>query len=708
MSRLGIYLVIVVALITFQANYASATTFVNFSVDGDTSATAVTQGEGLVILADCGPGNTVTFEFWIDADASGTVTDMDVDLFTFPMEDNGDTPVPDLDPADGALMIPLGPVGFAPIFYVCRIVDADSSSASDGIQVLPNPDPPAVISGHIHIQGVTAPSSMLAYIWVQNNDMPLVSAITDDMGYYELNMLSSSGTETIEPRNDIEGFATPEPIEVTYDGDTSGIDFTYNVSTACVYGDVKDIDDNPIIRDVHIYLVDQSSGERTETVTSGGSYIFTDVEPGEYKIDVTTADLIPDYLTQLYWDDPYFHFTLAAGDSIRKDLTCYPSDTTITGYITMDGGIPTEGFYIFAFNTVMGFTKSLSTGEGYFELHVAVGDTSPYRVRVGTEITPIPEGYVVEGTNYLWDEPVGSELVFNLISDFGSFSGEMVADPEMTDPDDYYMHRITIYSLPDSEFVTHMTNVYGREYTCYLSPGDYFGVLSDRPGRPSPPAMVKPVGFDSLHIASGDSSTVMDFHYNERHCDVFVHLTGVISDSICNAKVIAEGDGSWPDCYFVEADIPPGSTTVMFEVCDASWHFVAPSIPGYTPSPADTTIAIDESQTLLHLTFEYSPTGIDEVVKPLKLALGQNIPNPFNAATRIDYSIPASSEVELGIYDINGRLTRRLVDGNIEAGFHSAIWNGRDDSGRAVSSGIYLVRLKLDDREICRRMMLIK
>ena len=690
------------------ASIVSATTFVQFSVDGDTSATTVEQGQTPIIIADCGPGNTVTLEFYVDADASGTVTAGDYGLFVFPVSDNDTiSGIPDLDADVGALMTSTGPLGLAPLPYVCRIVDEDSSFADDGIIVQPHPDPPAVISGHVHIDGITPPSSMLSMIWIQNMGYPMVSAITDSTGYYELNMLSPGGSDTLIVERDFPSFATPEPRAISWDGDTSGVDFFYIPEIGSVFGDILDISGTPITDSVHIYLVDQSSGTRTEQLATGGSYNFEDVQPGEYKIDVTTADLIPEYMTELYWDDPYFHFTLEAGDSIQKNLTCYPTDTSIIGHIYMDGA-PAESLYLYTFNETMGFSKAMSDASGEVDLRVAIGDSSLYRVRYGRESSPIPEGYVVEGVNYLWDEPVGSDLVFNLISNFGSFSGEMAADSELTDPGDYYMHRVTIYSLPDSDFVTHMTNVYDMEYTCYLSPGDYYGVLTDRPGQPSPPAMVKPSGFDSMHIASGDSSTVIYFQYNKKHCDVFVHLTGVSEDSVHDAEVIAEGDGSWPDCYYVCEDIPAGSTTVTFEICDASWRFRAPEIPGFTPFPAETTIEIDETQTLLHLTFDYSPSGIDESTKPLAFDLKGNTPNPFNAATRIDYSIPEAGRIDLGIYDINGRLTRRLVEGKSASGRHSSVWNGRDENGDAVSSGIYLVRLRFENEEITRRIMLVK
>jgi len=700
-------IIFAVALLFSFACIVNATTYLYFSVDGDSSVTQVTQGQTPMIYADCSPGSTVTLEFCIDMDASGTVTDGDVSLFIFPLADNETIILPDLDPTDGALMTSFGAVGLAPMYYVCRITDVDSSSASDGIEVLANPSPPAVISGHISISGIEAPSPMLEYVWIQNSTMPLVSALTDDNGAYEINMLSDSGTEIIGPMIEFDGYATPEPIEIIYEGDTSGIDFFYNLSTAYVYGDIKDIYENPIIRDVHIYLVNQSTAERTELIATDGTYLFLDVDPDEYEIDVTTADLIPDYMTQLYWDDPYFHFTLSAGDSIRKDLTCYPTDTTITGYITMDGETPTETFYLFAFNTTMGFTKVLSEISGDFELHVALGDSSPYRVRIGTEITPIPDGYVVEGANYLYDEPVSSYLHFNLISDYGAIVGMMNSDPDYPEPDNYCMHRLSIYSAMDSTMVTHITNTYNLDYCCFLTPGDYYGILTPRPYQAIPEYLVIPSGFETTAITSLDTIE-LDFQYNYKHCDCFIHITGVPADSIPPACLIAEGDGSFPYCYYIEEEIDSGTTDFNFGICDAEWRFQAPNIPDYVASPAETTITIDGEHTLLHLTFEYTPSGISKTAKPIEFALYPNYPDPFNAVTRMKYSIPINGFVLFEVYDISGKLIQTLVDRDQNAGFYSVIWDGKTNSGGYCSSGVYFMKLQFEDTQKLGRLIFVK
>jgi len=76
-----------------------------------------------------------------------------------------------------------------------------------------------------------------------------------------------------------------------------------------------------------------------------------------------------------------------------------------------------------------------------------------------------------------------------------------------------------------------------------------------------------------------------------------------------------------------------------------------------------------------------------------QLHLAQNVPNPFNPSTRINFSLRAAGHTELNIYDMRGQRVRQLLNGPMPEGDNQVTWNGRDDSDRSCSSGIYLYRL---------------
>ncbi|MDZ7372122.1 MAG: T9SS type A sorting domain-containing protein [candidate division KSB1 bacterium] len=93
---------------------------------------------------------------------------------------------------------------------------------------------------------------------------------------------------------------------------------------------------------------------------------------------------------------------------------------------------------------------------------------------------------------------------------------------------------------------------------------------------------------------------------------------------------------------------------------------------------------------------------------PETLRLLQNYPNPFNQATRIDYALKESGRVTLDILNLKGQCLARLVDEEQTFGDHSAEWDGRDDQGSGVGSGIYLYRLKQGQWMVTKKMLLVK
>jgi hypothetical protein len=93
---------------------------------------------------------------------------------------------------------------------------------------------------------------------------------------------------------------------------------------------------------------------------------------------------------------------------------------------------------------------------------------------------------------------------------------------------------------------------------------------------------------------------------------------------------------------------------------------------------------------------------------PTKIELSPSFPNPFNASTEIKYSLPFEHQVSITIFDILGRKIRTLIEENQQPGYKSVIWDGRNDHGEPVSSGIYLYRLTVADMVITKQMTLLK
>ena len=96
------------------------------------------------------------------------------------------------------------------------------------------------------------------------------------------------------------------------------------------------------------------------------------------------------------------------------------------------------------------------------------------------------------------------------------------------------------------------------------------------------------------------------------------------------------------------------------------------------------------------------------VAKPQEFVLNQNYPNPFNPTTTISYQLAKNSDVLLTIYTQTGQKVRTLVQEKQGSGFQSINWDGRDDAGQKLSSGIYLYRLQVDNKVQTKKLMLMK
>jgi hypothetical protein len=129
-------------------------------------------------------------------------------------------------------------------------------------------------------------------------------------------------------------------------------------------------------------------------------------------------------------------------------------------------------------------------------------------------------------------------------------------------------------------------------------------------------------------------------------------------------------------------------------------------------SNGDTSLcASDGVQTGTTNTCPGTPTKESDYVAdmvPLEFELQQNYPNPFNLNTTIAFSLPAESNVKLEIFDILGRKIKTLINENYIQGTHSIDWDGRDNTGRIVSSGVYFCRIESACGIKTRKMLLIK
>lgn len=171
------------------------------------------------------------------------------------------------------------------------------------------------------------------------------------------------------------------------------------------------------------------------------------------------------------------------------------------------------------------------------------------------------------------------------------------------------------------------------------------------------------------------------------------------------------------DIYAVDSPDPSGAgegeSYLAYTFADAGgqFEFYLPSGPA---APIIlTAVATDANGNSSGFSKNgYSPDALlvddPEELLPLVFSLAQNYPNPFNATTRIVFSLPRKADATLMIYNTLGQRVKTLAGDAYSAGEHEAVWNGTDDDGAEVASGVYFYRLVWENQCLVRKMVLLK
>jgi hypothetical protein len=160
-------------------------------------------------------------------------------------------------------------------------------------------------------------------------------------------------------------------------------------------------------------------------------------------------------------------------------------------------------------------------------------------------------------------------------------------------------------------------------------------------------------------------------------------------------------DSTDPNVSAIFVDSTGGISGYRFEqpggykIVNLYWPFT--DLVNHNGSPD----SVSQDTLLLSVLRWFGVTGVEEdhqtevLAQNLGFRLWQNSPNPAVGRTTISFNIPSNAHVELGIFDMSGRLTATLLSGRMPAGSHSVQWNGRREVGTAAPSGIYFCRLEV-------------
>jgi hypothetical protein len=127
----------------------------------------------------------------------------------------------------------------------------------------------------------------------------------------------------------------------------------------------------------------------------------------------------------------------------------------------------------------------------------------------------------------------------------------------------------------------------------------------------------------------------------------------------------------------------------------------------FTPSPSN--LSAQARDYVIRVKGRYEPDShVFPAYAPMAPRLIRSYPNPFNAATTIEFELSDQQSVSLRVYNLLGQEVQVLADREFEPGRHSLTWDGRDRQGNAVASGVYLYRFISGTVSETRKMILLK
>jgi hypothetical protein len=199
-----------------------------------------------------------------------------------------------------------------------------------------------------------------------------------------------------------------------------------------------------------------------------------------------------------------------------------------------------------------------------------------------------------------------------------------------------------------------------------------------------------------------------------------------------NVKICLNGDttfslihpvNGYPDSICHDTSSNPLGGERVFSGCSGDWQLAEFGLSGYAGKSIRIKFdfASDDSNNKYGWyidnisIFNNNVTDIDadsdeqnRFNLPRSFVLYQNYPNPFNPETIIKYQLPASVKINLEIYNILGKKVKKLVDSYQSPGYYSIKWDGTDDHGSKVASGIYIYRIQMEKKLYFRKMILLK
>ncbi len=456
----------------------------------------------------------------------------------------------------------------------------------------------------------------------------------------------------------------------------------------------------------NIIVIAENEEESSMGLTDANGNYQIPVVPGTYDV------VAMEFPTINYQPSDTAEVTVSGSTSQTQNFQLEPFECFVQGKLSLENGTGVQGIMVVANGGIASdfFSMTISDAQGNYRLGVMPGQVivgASSLMNMQNEFWPV-DHYVDPETDTLTissGETLTSNFIFKPYTSFitgkCTVNGAGLAD-------------VTI-----SGFALDLTTFAMRFYmTTSDAQGNYRlgvfpGLLSTLTGYKDGYQLTSPVGgYMSINVLPSQTITGKDFVFDA-------------SESSLISGTVTYGDGSAAANVYVAAEnfSEESADGFLITYTNSSGYYEFENVltgnyhlgvykSGYSSDPTMRFFDLLYGAQQTGQDFVLSPgTGVadeETILQPATIRLSQNFPNPFNPVTSIKFDLPVASKVEVAVFNAVGQKIRTLVDSHCNAGEHQVIWDGKDDRGAKVSSGLYFYQLKTDQYQKMMKMILTK
>jgi uncharacterized repeat protein (TIGR01451 family) len=414
--------------------------------------------------------------------------------------------------------------------------------------------------------------------------------------------------------------------------------------------------DEPGMANVTVRLVTGADDAivNATTTDADGAYRFEDMAPGSYRVIFTLP--------------AGFHFTLQNNGDDCCDSDANPvngrsdqfSVTSETAYLSWDAGL-------------------VENAESDLEVEKVIEDSRSYFYR-GDSLT-----FVITLTNHGPDDAHGVTLIDNLPDGLEFLEASRTQD-EGPNPLIWREELLAVGGTVTYRVKMRTTMELGGMDNCVTVSSISFDPDLANNIACSQVHILVPVELSSFNARSNQGKVILNWTTQSETENLGFHILRSESENGLYVRINQEmiqgaGTTSSVSSYqFVDENELKPQTNYFYKLVDVDYKGRL-----NTHGPVSTVVEV-----------------------PTKHALEQNYPNPFNPETRINFSLKEAGRVTLTIYNVRGEAVRTLVSGQVSAGAHMVVWDGRNEYGQSLPSGMYIYTMRVNNFEEKRTMMFLK